>query len=479
MKNPANGPSSRNRAWAALAVMALIVAAFGGTAREDLAQVTALRPFAALMLAPALYWFAWQGTKGLRFLLVLLALLTLWMAAQLVPLPPDFWQSLPGRGPIAELDTLAGQSDLWRPISMAPLRSWNALASLVVPIAALLLVASVRAKSRILLLLIAVLGLVDATLGLMQLAAPGDALHFYRITNENGPVGLLANENHSATFSAIALLIVAHLASSSRKAGEPDWLRFVYPAAFVLILLAILANGSRAGLVFGLFALIVSMVMFWPSGSGKKPIAAKPSRKSRFVFLKNNAAQIAFGAGIVVLVALILAFVFSDDVPALKQLLNAEPLEDLRADLFPTIRNMLMMFWLFGIGFGAFKDGYHQFEATELLMPRYVNQAHNDWMQIVIEGGLPAALILGALLLWLAWNLAKLASREGLFSSAFLMWASAFAIVSAASVVDYPLRTPIFQFVSIWLLASLAIKNYQLSLSGAQQGPKGRFKSDA
>ncbi|MEP2735208.1 MAG: O-antigen ligase family protein [Erythrobacter sp.] len=457
---PSDRNASQTKAWVALGLMVLIVGAFGGTAREDLAQVAVLRPLAALMLIPAIYWFAWDRTKGLRFLLLLVGLLAVWMAVQLVPLPPDIWQNLPGRAPVANLDVLIGNSDHWRPISMAPVRSWNALSSLIVPVTALLLVVSLQAKSRMLLWLLAALGLVNALLGLMQKAAGNGALHFYRITNENGPVGLLANENHSATFSALSMLVVAYLASEARKRNDPMWLRFAYPAAYLMMLLVVLVNGSRAGLVFGFFAVLVSLIMFRPKNGEKSP-PSSAQRQGGFAVNKAALTKWVFGISAAAIVGLILIFAFFNDVPALQQLLTKDPFDDLRTLLFPTISKMLATFWLLGVGFGAFKDSYHQFEATELLMPRYVNHAHNDWMQIVIEGGLPATLILIASLIWFAVNVIKMIKARGLLSSAILFWVGCLAIIGAASIVDYPLRTPIFQFFGIWLLASLAIENFR------------------
>lgn len=86
-------------------------------------------------------------------------------------------------------------------------------------------------------------------------------------------------------------------------------------------------------------------------------------------------------------------------------------------------------------------------------MRAYVNQAHNDWAQVVIEGGLPALMIAFAAIIWLAGSIRLIWSRR---KAAAIFWLAIFAILGAASLVDYPLRTPIIQSLALWLALVLA-----------------------
>ena len=155
-------------AWIALALLAATVGLLGGSSRPDAVQNVALRPMAALLLVPALYQLQLAHLCSARIPSILFGALTVWTAVQLVPLPPSLWQSLPGRSMIAELDALIGFDGIWRPISLVPHRGWNALAALVVPLAALLLALSSRAGQTPLLLIITGVGLVNALVGLVQ-----------------------------------------------------------------------------------------------------------------------------------------------------------------------------------------------------------------------------------------------------------------------------------------------------------------------
>ena len=136
-------------------------------------------------------------------------------------------------------------------------------------------------------------------------------------------------------------------------------------------------------------------------------------------------------------------------------MLSRDSFADLRWSLWPVIAAMIATHWGLGTGFGSFEQVYKIYEPSELLMPHYVNQAHNDWAQFVIEGGIPGVLILIALFVWMACAIARIAAKN-LVNVNALFWVSIFAIIGVASLVDYPLRTPLFQVVAIWLLVALS-----------------------
>ena len=71
--------------------------------------------------------------------------------------------------------------------------------------------------------------------------------------------------------------------------------------------------------------------------------------------------------------------------------------------------------------------------------------------KLVIEGGLPASAIALAALFGFARGLARMARAEDAPVARTVFWLSVAAIILAASLVDYPMRTPIFQLVAMWL----------------------------
>lgn len=449
---------SERRATVILAGFALVVALLGGSSRHDAIQLVVLRPASALFLAVPLYFIGRANLTDVKPLLAIFGSFVFWMAVQLVPLPPSIWTSLPGRELIAELDRIAGLEGAWRPLSFTPGRTFNALLALVVPGTALLLAISLGARARHLLLLVAGLGVFNALLGLLQvLDGRFSPLYLYAITNHGSPVGFFANENHAAVFSAISLIIIAKLAAYSKQHREPTLLRLSYAAGYACILLSILVGGSRVGLVSGIFALAISAIIV---GNTFRARGDNRDRSRLAVWVRNHPRSLLslFASTIFLLIG---AFVALDRTPALENILSQDPLEDFRWKVLPILQVMIEDHWLFGAGFGSFDKLYLIYEPTEYMRPQYFNQAHNDWAQLIIEGGLPTILLLVWLLAWIANRVWRLAKGADSMLVEFLSWGGIFAIICAASFVDYPLRVPVFQLATVWILLALARESGQ------------------
>lgn len=438
--------------WLGLFFVAL--ALLGGSSRPDPIQNAALRPIAALLLIPALYRLRIADLAGTRALLALGGLLVGWMILQLIPMPPALWQALPGRATIAELDGLAGLQGMWRPVSLTPFRGLNAVFGMIVPIAALLLVLSARLKTHGLLLAIAALGIVNAAFGILQvIGGPNSPLYLFAITGRGAPAGIFANENHAAVLASIVLLIIARLAVEGRDRALPAWLKLSLVPAYVFVLVAVLISGSRAGLVTALLAICAGALMIgmgWLNGKAPSSRADQPGKRERRAGL---VALVGGASGIILIVAM---FLLLHRSPAAQDLLPSTAFEDIRWSLWPVLATMMSDHWMVGTGFGSFDAAYRLYEPTALLTPLYINHAHNDWSQLVIEGGLPAVIALLGLMGWLGAAVLHILRRGPSFRSIVVFWIAWLAIIMAASLVDYPLRTPIFQAVSIWLLLCLA-----------------------
>lgn len=438
--------------WAFLALLAAVVAFTGGASRYDAIQIMPLRALSALFFIPALYHLRFRDIRGERALIVLFLCFAVLVAIQLVPLPPSLWGHLPGRGELREFDAELGLIDNWRPLTLAPMRSWNVLSSLVVPAVGLTLAIALGASSRVLLKILLALGLLNAVLGMLQImGGRTSALYFYEITNRGAPVGIFANENHSAVFAACSLMIVTNLWLRARSDRAGAWEGLIYPVAFFLILLSSLASGSRAGFLAAILASVVSIGMLILSPNHLKrrstgdPIRRWIDRHPRLVLL----------FPIIVITLTAVAFLALGRNPAFRDILAKDSFEDLRWSFWPVMGEMFDVHWMFGSGFGSFEQVYRIFEPSGLLMPRYINQAHNDWAQLIIEGGILAGLILFGLIFWVGRAVRALYSNSQSRSAA-LFWVGIFAIIGLSSIVDYPLRTPIFQLAGIWLLVALS-----------------------
>ena len=102
-------------------------------------------------------------------------------------------------------------------------------------------------------------------------------------------------------------------------------------------------------------------------------------------------------------------------------------------------------FFPFGAGFGTFDPVYRRFEPDSLLSTIYLNQAHNEPVQLAIEGGVVALVLLLLFLIWWAQAAvpALLRTDSGSRRALGLAMAAATLILMLSSLVDYPLRTPL------------------------------------
>lgn len=440
------------RAAVFLLCVALLVAFLGGSSRADAVQIVVLRPVAALSLIPAIYFCTRDRLADFRIPFFLLCGLIGLMTLQLVPLPPAIWQVLPGRVAVADLAAVTGSTDVWRPISMVPARNLNALLSLMIPLTALLLAAASGFKRSQLLLMVVAIGVVDAVVGLTQIVSGGhEGLYFYAVTNSGTAVGLFANQNHSAVFGATALLVTGYLLADQPLHRWRVWPRAALTAVFMIILLAAMVGGSRAGLLTTVIALLASAVMFWLGYVRKERDRAHLPK----IFGFQLSSPLLFAAVILLVGSIIGAFIAFDRIVPLQNLTDNSSFDDLRWQLMPTLQAMIGTYWFLGSGFGSFEEVYHIFEPTELLEPIYVNQAHNDWAQLLIEGGILAVLLVAGLAVWFAGKLRSIGGRSRQALASQLLWITLAASILFASLVDYPLRTPLFQFVTIILIAAL------------------------
>lgn len=443
---------SSRKGWILLGLLAATVAFAGGASRYDAIQIVPLRTLSSLFFVSSLFFLTKEKVKAERALVVLFGCFALIVVSHLAPLPSFLWRSLPERAEVFQLDAALNLGEIWRPWTLTPVRTWNVFGSLVVPAAGLFLAISLRASSLILLRIVSALGVLNAFFGLLQIATgKAGVFYLYEVTNRGSPVGILANENHAAIFAACSMLVVTLLGLKARQGLAASWERLVYPFAFFLILFVSLVGGSRAGLVAAIGAVLVSMAMLVLSPRHPR---WRPAGDAVRRWLDERPSLIL--AVPVIIVSLTAAsFLALDRSPAFRDILARDNLEDLRWSLWPVIARMLENHLFLGAGYGSFEQGYHIHEPAALLMPSYVNQAHNDWAQFIIEGGVLAGILLVGLLSWLAKRVGTMALHRK-FRVDAVFWMSFFMLIAVASLIDYPLRTPLFQLVMVWLLLAFS-----------------------
>ena len=420
----------------------------GGASRADvLGQVIARSVSWGVLVVAIIFGMRPRLAEAKPVLLLLLATTGL-VLLQLIPLPPGVWQALPGRALFTEAGIASAQPQPWRPLAIVPGAAINAAGSLIVPIATYVLLVSLRASDRRWIpVMMLVLVVATTFVGILQFSGT----HFNNLLVNDTPgevSGTFANRNHFALFIAMGCVIVPTWAFLNDR--SPHWRA---PGAFgltILLALTILASGSRAGLALGAIGIACGLFIV------RKRIRRLLSRYPRWVFW-------ALIAGIVALVAIfILISVAAARAVAINRMRAMDPGQDMRSRGFPVVLHMMGTYFPVGSGFGGFDPLFRLHEPFELLKPTYFNHAHNDWLEILLDGGLPGALLLAAAVIW--WTLASIRAwrdRSGGARMLARVGSTWIGLVFAASIFDYPARTPM-------VMAAIVIAAWWLHGEGGQ-----------
>jgi O-antigen ligase len=232
-------------------------------------------------------------------------------------------------------------------------------------------------------------------------------------------LGAFQNENHYSVFVAVGILA----ALTVRPQG---YMRVWNLLLVTLVLLFLLAAGSRAGVLIGLCVSLLAFLMI--------------ARGSR------SAAILAPGLALVAATYLYGLWIKFTEVAA-DQILD-------RRDYALTTLDAIRDHWLLGTGFATFDLVYPHYEKPEQVFAVYVNHAHNDFLEVILEGGLAGTLILVACLAAIVVRFIRVRRRDAA-RTAFL----SILIILAHSMVDYPLRTmgiaSLFAFFAALLFARM------------------------
>lgn len=449
--------------WFILASALLMCAFFmGGSSRPEVSSLSLLRPLGVLACGVGLMALQKEDVQKYAPILLIAATLLVLSGLQIVPLPPEVAGTFAGHKLIAEIGDVVGTGPVWRPMSMVPGATWNAIGALTVPAAMMLLVIKCPNDRQVRLLpIIFGLGAVSALVAMLQiLGDPQSALYFYDVTNEGLAVGLFANRNHQAVFLAALLpLLFAYknlprdrnTSTRGGRIGNFNTRTVVAVTAATLIIPLILISGSRSGLL----AMTVALL-------GVALVSPRLSEKSSAFGMSARAQASALIVGMIILV--LLAIWFGRGL-AVDRLMDQDTSDDMRYVILPVMQDMISAYAPWGSGFGSFDKVYRANEPGGLLIAQYMNQAHNDWIDILLTGGIPAmALAVTACGAWAfrAFQVFSDSSRDAWqpLRKAALVVLLIFAIASAS---DYPLRTPalacFFMLVIFW--AAIPLKTSQ------------------
>lgn len=414
----------------------------GGASRADVFGQVVVRSVAWIILAAVLVFGRPPRWSAISSVAIFLLASVIVVAMQLIPLPPDIWTALPGRELLAQSALVSDQPQPWRPISLSPDATVNALSSLIVPIVVVVLMGMQARESRwAVVTLVLVVIMAGCLLALLQFAGSN---FDNPLINYVGQVsGNFANRNHMALLAGIGCVLAPVWAYNESE--SPRWRALVAIGLLLFFVLIILATGSRAGFIFASVGTVLGVLAV------RTRLARQVRGVPRKIWIPAAVASAATIIGGIIL-SIVLGRAASVDRAS-----NLEVGEDLRGLALPTVLDMVEKYWPVGSGFGTYDPAYRISEPDALLSVSYINQAHNDVLGLVLDGGIFGAALLLAALVWIAINTVRAWRGAGGDSSQIARAGSAILVlIFLASIFDYPARTPMIMAIgmvaAVWLM---------------------------
>lgn len=434
------------QSWLGPALLAVVVL-LGGSSRPD---QTSHLIFQALSLFVLLFYFRplsradWASNRPLILSLFLIGLL--WPFVQTLHLPAYIWTLLPKRDLIVEgWNLLAIEPKAGQPISINSEDTRTAILGILPPLAIFIGISlgASNDTARALLWKIAALGMLTALIGIFQVLPTGNInlqLHDARIT---GASGLFRNINHQATFCLMTLPFISALTTSYRRNSSTEDLtqaiKIGIAALFAICIIGVLAAGSVAGYLLLIPVLAFSFLIYRDRDTvqtGSMPMAVTPALLVIAAILLIATSPVLDGLGVTSL----------DDGPLA------------RAGIWTASLRIIADQFLLGTGLGTFEAAYRLYEDADIVTTTFVNHAHNEYLELVVELGLPGVILLGlALAIWIKQFVKIWAEKLDRIYMIRRAASVAILVVLLHSLVDYPVRAPAIAALSAACLALMTM----------------------
>jgi O-antigen ligase len=387
-----------------------------------LLQLLALPIIAAAVLSSPSTPLPAPGRQLIALFLAALAV----VAMQLVPLPPSLWTAVPGRTGIAEGFTAVGAELPWLTTSLSPYRTVSSALWLLPAVAILLAILRLRAfKPAAIAWTIVGVTVVSVAIGAVQVAGGETSpWYLYEITNRGASTGFFSNANHLATLLVCSFPFLMALYLGARDKGgsvqKNSGLLVILAGAVGVVLVGVVVNRSLAGVGLSVPALAASALMFLSRGGRRMPkwllvLAPLLAVASVAVALSGPTGNNLIGE-------------------------EARSSQESRYTSFSRSLDAAGDYLPAGSGVGSFQEVYRSREDPRTMQRTFMNHVHSDYIELLLETGVPGMIVLALFLYWWArrtWTIWRADDRDHYA----LAGSVASALILAHSAVDYPLRT--------------------------------------
>ena len=342
------------------------------------------------------------------------------------------------------------------------------VASLFVYFAATLIFTDTPRRLRTLVRTITIFGFLLAMFGLTQsLTTDGTRVYWFRQLTQSTAFGPFINRHHFAGYMELAIALPLGLLFTA-AVEKPK--RVLYAFVAMLMGVALLMTNSRGG-VISLGAEILFLAVVGTTARSRHGQRLPRSERAR-------AAMVRAGLAFLLIVALIGGAVAFGGADIFTRLLGTPTASDPttgRAHFWSVALDVIKAYPITGSGLGSFGVIYTRYDSRNGLFR--LEQAHNDYLQTLSDGGIIGA----ALGLWFILILFRrgFAYREthdhfrrGVITGAL---AGCFAVL-VHSFFDFTLHTTANALLFL-ILAALATQDSRVDQTSPQRGARRRSSS--
>lgn len=344
--------------------------------------------------------------------------------------------------PFGSIADIAGVEGIPRTISVFPFATAQStlhFVALFVFFGALLVLFDSAARIRKVVVLITVFGFAYAFFAILQSVLSPDKIYGIYEIRYGSPFGSFVNRHNYAAFVEMAMALPLGLMFVG---AVPRDKKLLFVTAIALMGVSLLLSGSRGGLVAFLAQLIFLVIM------------TVGTRSKKNLLLK-------FGLVVLLFAAIIGGSFFVGGETSLTRIAETAQSKDVttdRAHIWSVTMKVIENHLPFGAGLGAFGVAYTPFDTYSGL--ERVEQAHNDYLQVIADAGLVGAII-GVVFLWFVYATGRTSAKaKNTYRRGVAIGASAgiFAIL-VHSVFDFVLHTTAISLMFLTLLALLVASN--------------------
>ncbi len=424
-----------------LSLFLLVCIALGGTSQDLVYFKLFIYVLSLSLIAFSFYSRFYSDTPKLfraPELLVLILIAAFFI--YLIPLSPSLWTELAGRDIVLAGFESINMPPPWLPLSLTPETTFFSLFDFL-PIIALSLLFRLNCsvdEKRIAANSILFIGIITSFLGVLQIIG-GNGFYLYDVTNQGYAVGVFSNANHQACFLAACLPFTAIrlLQKTSRRefdAFSIHRIDFLAVFTFISLSVGIVLTGSLTGYIFLVVTFSLSSLIM--------------IRETKFVKISILIALILFS---IFIVDFIFLGNFLDELK--DKLVTLDP--GSRRAIYSNVMEARDTFGLFGTGPGSFLEVYKIQESRDSLTTTFIPNAHNDYLQTVLElGVLGIFWMLTCFILGVNY-IRKLLKLTGDNKRIALLLCLTLLLPLSHSIIDYPLRTISIAVLFYYALISL------------------------